>query len=175
MAAVIECNRFTTATVRQATFSWSIEWNDSMKRNLSLAWPYKWAAHRWQGKMRRTSYQAAIAAFQITSKLLCANFCQSKPKTSDYSCIECVPFRCVFALLQWENECFAAHSHCIRIFVFFLFCWCAAYFQTDVMPRFEKCMHFNGKELNKIKTNRHDGDNLANNHEQQHCNSCGLT
>lgn len=46
IAAVIECNRFTAATVRKDTFSWyPFEWNDLTKWNLS-----PWPLSRWQGK-----------------------------------------------------------------------------------------------------------------------------
>lgn len=79
IAAVIECNRFTAATVRQDTFSWyPFEWNDLTKWNLSPV-----AVEPLTREKRRTSYQMKIAYSLNEYFQWCANFCQSQTKMNE--------------------------------------------------------------------------------------------
>lgn len=122
IAAVIECNRFTAATVRQDTFSWyPFEWNDLTKWNLSPV-----AVEPLTREKRRTSYQMKIAYSLNEYFQWCANFCQSQTKMNEpiiIVSIEYIPNLFFFSLTHLPmslvySKCFTAHSLCAN----FLMC-----------------------------------------------------
>lgn len=88
MVVVIKRNRFTAATVRQDTFSWSIEWNDLTKPKPIFFWSVlKRSYVCWQGKIVNAhhiqSQQSHFSDLHFTEskkRSLCVNFCQSKTK-----------------------------------------------------------------------------------------------
>lgn len=144
-----------------------IWWNEKRKKNLSLQLSL---LRRWQGKSQtHIISNSKIAFFRLLENVVPIFVSQFQVEMSVRFSLNwiSVPFLNVdaFTVLPlvffysvscqsndiWEKQTLRCSLHFVANF---LMCQC---FQTDVMPRFEKSMHFVWKH----------GDNLAKNHE--HC------
>lgn len=143
IAAVIECNRFTAATVRQDTFSWyPFEWNDLTKWNLS-----------------------PIAVEPLTREIAyslneyfqwCTNFCQSQTKMNEPIIIVSIEYIPNLFFFCWRiYQCLQCTTNASLLIHFVQISWCAMYSPTDVMPRFEKYIYAFQHDKKK------HGDNLG--------------